>query len=90
MELALAERSGECRWKLGLSVHQFGIRIRQSGAHFLPQCDCCGPPPFCSGLGNSYVGFGLLDLKFRTDILPNFDVGNVDRDNRESRLGVQV
>ena len=48
-----------------------------------------GPPLFRGGACNSGVGLCLIDLQSGADVRPNVDVGNVDGNDGEGRLGIK-
>jgi hypothetical protein len=45
-----------------------------------------GSAPLGARLGYLHIGFSLVRLEARTDILANVDIGNIDRHDLEGRL----
>ena len=61
------------------SFNNFGPHLLRLGAHLLFHCDRRGATHFRFGLRDTLVGFGLLGLKFRADVVAHIDIGDIDR-----------
>ena len=74
----------------GFGLDQSRAVLGHFGLHFLLAGDRFGPPLLGLGPGHARVGFGLVGLQAGADVLADVDVGDVDRDDLERRLGVEA
>lgn len=88
-EVAAAEGFGHGLGHFGFCLDHVGTGFFGFGFHFLFQGYSHGTAFFCLGLGNVFVGIGLVHLEGCTDVAANIDVGNINGENLKGCTGIQ-
>ena len=74
----------------GFGFDHAGAHFGHARHHFLFRGHGGGAADFGLGLGNEFVGFGLLGLEFGADVFAHVHVGDVDGENFERRVGIEA
>ena len=75
---------------MGFSLNNSGTHLGDSGNHFLLGRYGGRSTNFGLRLSNEFIGFSLLRLEFRPDILTHVDVRDVDREDVERGPAVEA
>ena len=89
-ELAVAEGLGDGERDLGFCFDDASAHFLGAGGHFLLEGDGGGAAHFGVGLGDFFVGLGLLGLEFGADVVTDIDIGDVDGENLEGGAGIDA
>src|SRR6185437_14710880 len=76
-------------WNLRLGLDHASAVLGDLGLHLLLRRRRLRQADFGLGLRHARVGLGLVDLQPGADVLADFDIGDVDRDDLEGRVGVE-
>ena len=77
-QVATAEGFGHGAGDFGFGFDDKGAHFLNTGCHFLLLRNGHCSAFFGAGLCDNFVGFGLIGLKFGTDVVPYIDVCDVD------------
>ena len=90
VQTALAEGLCHCLWHVGFREYKARAVLGDFRFHLLLSGDSFSATLLRFSSGNTRVCFSLVGLQSRTDVLTNVDVGDVDRDDLESRLRIEA
>ncbi len=90
VQATFAKCGRHCLGHFGLCQHDLRSVFSNLGSHRLLARNRFGSSDFGLGPSHARVGFCLVSLQSSTDVLAYVDVGNVDGDDFERRMGVQA
>ena len=86
----LRNASAIARGTSASAITSTGSVLRDLGLHLLFGGHGFGASAFRLGACHARVGLGLVRLQAGTDVLADVDVGDVDRHDRERRVGIEA